>query len=229
MIVSQTGLVLLLTLYIGCTNADVRSLTTSDSVVGNRFSSESKISVATVKNEKLCQLCEEYAGEAIHYLSENKTQYEIIHTLHQVCSGLLSFKKKQCISLVDYYAPLFFMEIATISSEQLCGKVNLCGQMGFARLQKHDEACTLCHLVLVEILTKLKDPDRQLEILEVILKGCDKIENFVPECKKLILQYGSLFLVNIETFLETTDVCTSIHACKASNEFVVEPEDLAAF
>lgn len=46
------------------------------------------------KNEKLCTLCEEFAAEALNYLSENKTQTEIINILHKSCSKIPSFKQQ---------------------------------------------------------------------------------------------------------------------------------------
>lgn len=46
------------------------------------------------KNDNVCTLCEEFAAEALNYLSENKTQTEIIKVLHKSCSKLLSFKQE---------------------------------------------------------------------------------------------------------------------------------------
>lgn len=47
-----------------------------------------------VGNDNVCTLCEEFAGQALDYLGENKTQTEIIETLHQTCSQLHSFKQQ---------------------------------------------------------------------------------------------------------------------------------------
>ena len=70
----------------------------------------------------------------------------------------------QCLSLVDYYVPILFVELSTISPEQLCEKVNLCGEAVLVNLPKNDDACSLCHNIVAEILTKLTDPDRQVSI-----------------------------------------------------------------
>lgn len=40
------------------------------------------------------------------------------------------------------------------------------------------------------------------------------------QCKKLVLEYGPLILANAEKFLEATDICTSIHACKKSQQVI---------
>ncbi|KAG1338977.1 proactivator polypeptide-like 1 [Cocos nucifera] len=192
----------------------------------NRIQSESRMSESIARNEELCTLCEEFTSQAIYYIGENETQVEIINTLHQACSQLHSLEK-QCALLVDYYAPLFFMEVATIRPEQFCEKVNLCEKTVSVPLPKHDDACTICHHVVEEILTKLEDPDTQLEIIARLLKACNKVENFVQQCKRLVFQYGPLIMANLVKFLETTDVCTSIHACKASQEVVGRSEFLA--
>ncbi|XP_022881725.1 uncharacterized protein LOC111398829 isoform X2 [Olea europaea var. sylvestris] len=52
------------------------------------------------KNNELCTLCEDFASDALIYLSENKTQTEIISILHKSCSKIPTFKK-QSISCVD--------------------------------------------------------------------------------------------------------------------------------
>ncbi|CAD5194493.1 unnamed protein product [Musa acuminata subsp. malaccensis] len=206
----------LLMLVISFIPANARSLATLDAFVvevDNKIQSESSI----IKNEKLCTLCEDFTSKALYYLGENETQTQVISTLHKACSTLHSFKQ-QCITLVDYYAPMFFLEVSTVSPEQFCEKVNLCGETVVMQLPKRDDACNLCHNVVVEVLVKLKDPDTELEVLETLLKGCSKMENFAQKCKKLVFQYGPLILANAENFLETNDVCTAIHACKDSQE-----------
>ena len=45
-----------------------------------------------VSKNEVCTLCEQYTGQAIDYLKQNKTQTEIIELLHQSCSQLHSFK-----------------------------------------------------------------------------------------------------------------------------------------
>lgn len=51
------------------------------------------------KNEKPCTLCEEFATEALNYLSENKTQTEIIGILNKSCFRIPTFKKQVYIEL----------------------------------------------------------------------------------------------------------------------------------
>lgn len=163
------------------------------------------------KNDQLCGLCEEFAAEAINYLSENKTQTEIISILHKSCSKIPSFKQ-QCIVLVDYYAPLFFLEASTIQAEEFCRKVALCQDV--TALRRHSEIeCNLCHDVLTEALLKLKDPNTELEVVQVLLKACNSIGKSAKKCKKLVFEYAPLILVNAEQFLEANDLCTILHAC----------------
>ena len=206
---------LLFLLVIGYTCAEARTLEAMDimaSIVDHK--QPSKVSGKEIpRDEQLCSLCEEFTSQGISYLSENETQTEIINGLHETCSQLHSFKKK-CTLLVDYYAPLFFAEVATILPEQLCGKLNLCEKISLVHLLKRDDACELCHQTLVKILLRLRDPDTQLEIIQLLLKGCNKASSFAKECKRLVFEYGPLILVNLEGFLEKNDICATIHACK---------------
>lgn len=182
-------------------------------------------SAVTARNKNLCQLCQDFSTRAINYLKENETQTEIISTLHQVCS--LMHSSKQCILLVDYYSSILSAEFAKLEPMQLCDKIKLCEKAEMVHLEKNDDPCTICHNVVDEILTKLDDPDAQLEIIQSLLKGCNRIENFSHQCKKLVLEYAPIILVNAYKFFEKTDVCTAIHACKTHKEADIGPEFLA--
>lgn len=107
----------------------------------------------------------------------------------------------QCLSLVDYYIPILFVELSTISPEQFCEKVNLCGEAVLVNLPKHDDACTLCHNIVAEILTKLTDPDRQVSINPLcsqITDCCRNIPEHIPPSPRTI------------AFLFTVRICLSL-------------------
>ncbi|KAK6118210.1 hypothetical protein DH2020_047996 [Rehmannia glutinosa] len=167
------------------------------------------------KNEKLCSMCEQFAGDALNYLSENKTQTEIMDILHKSCSKIPSFKQ-QCIVLVDYYAPLFFLEVSSVQADEFCQKVNLCEEGVSISHHLSQDKCDICHNVVTEALLKLKDPDTELEIIELLLKACNSIGKSVKKCKRLVFEYAPIILVNAEQFLETNDVCTILHACDST-------------
>ncbi|GJM88172.1 hypothetical protein PR202_ga04201 [Eleusine coracana subsp. coracana] len=70
-------------------------------------------------------------------------------------------------------------------------------------------------------MSKLKDPDAEFEIIQILIKECNKIEGHVQQCKRLVLQYIPLILVNGEKFLEKNDVCALVQACDASQKRAV--------
>ncbi|XP_073274682.1 uncharacterized protein [Primulina huaijiensis] len=165
------------------------------------------------KNENLCSLCEEFSADALNYLSENKTQTEIIEILHKTCARIPTFSK-QCVTLVDYYAPLFFMEVSSIEPDGFCQKFGLCEVViSFPLDLSKNNKCDVCHNLVAEALLKLKDPDTELEVVELLLKACNSIKNNVQKCKRLVFEYAPIILVNAEKFLETNDVCTILHVC----------------
>ncbi|XP_028768296.1 prosaposin isoform X2 [Neltuma alba] len=165
----------------------------------------------------VCTLCEEYSAKALEYLKENKTQGEIMDYLHNTCHQLQSFEQ-QCTSLVDYYAPLFFLELESIQPEEFCEKVNLCEKIAIISSKVQQDSCGFCKEAVSELMDKLEDPDTQLEIIEAFLKVCNSMEKYSRKCKKLVFEYGPVILMNAEKFLETKDICTVIHACKAATE-----------
>uniref|UniRef100_A0A7N1A8Q0 Saposin B-type domain-containing protein n=1 Tax=Kalanchoe fedtschenkoi TaxID=63787 RepID=A0A7N1A8Q0_KALFE len=133
-----------------------------------------------LKNNQVCTLCETYATQAIGYLSQNKTQEEVIDLLHTSCSRLRSFED-ECVTLVDYYAPLFFLEISTIQPEVFCEKVNLCEAMAISSqsVDGDSNSCNLCHQAVSEIISKLEDPDTQVRshVIPCGLSGFDNISS----------------------------------------------------
>ncbi|KQK02852.1 proactivator polypeptide-like 1 isoform X1 [Brachypodium distachyon] len=181
----------------------------------------------TAANGKLCVLCEQYSTEALFYLQQNETQTEILSVLHHGCANLGPLRQ-QCITLVDYYIPLFFMEVSAVNPEVFCESVHLCPKGTRSRLPTRRDTCGLCHHVLVEVLTMLKDPNMKLEIVGFLLKQCSKAENYAPQCKRLVLEYIPLILVKTQKLLETTDVCSDIHACKAVIQATTETVSLSA-
>ncbi|KAG8481390.1 hypothetical protein CXB51_026144 [Gossypium anomalum] len=170
------------------------------SVVQTNQGQDEEVVENIVWKDNVCTLCEEFATEAIDFLSQNKTQTEIVEVLHKSCSRIPSFEQ-QCITLVDYYVPLFFVEISSIQPEVLCKEVNLCQKFALISTQIREDCCGVCHHAVSEVLTKLKDPDTQ--------------------CKSLVFEYGPLILPNTEHFLETTDVCTILHACNGTKQTLV--------
>ncbi|XP_022877873.1 prosaposin-like isoform X2 [Olea europaea var. sylvestris] len=101
---------------------------------------ESHLVEEVSKNNELCTLCEDFASEALNYLSENKTQTEIISILHKSCSKIPTIKQqieiielllkacnsvegyaKKCKRLVFEYGPLIL-----VNAEQFLEKNDVC-------------------------------------------------------------------------------------------------------
>lgn len=177
---------------------------------------DSVLQMETVKSseENLCSLCKEFATEVLDYLEDNSTQATVVDILYQSCSTLRSFEE-QCTSLVDYYVPLVFSEISTVEPKPFCQNVNLCGE-GVTTTLKMSDKCTVCQQAIAEILAKLKDPDTELEIIELLLKACNSANGpkNVQKCKRLVFKYGPLILENAPQVLEKLNLCKAIRACK---------------
>ncbi|KAI4974253.1 hypothetical protein ZWY2020_047533 [Hordeum vulgare] len=144
------------------------------------FPLASKGAGLTSANGKLCVLCEQYSTEALVYLRQKETQTEILSVLHHTCASLGPLRQ-QCMTLVDYYIPAFFLEISVLKPEELCESAHLCPKGAAARSSTRGEACGLCHHVLVELLTMLKDPNTKLEIVGLLFKTCSKAKNYEPQ------------------------------------------------
>ncbi|KAF3593441.1 hypothetical protein Bca4012_079638 [Brassica carinata] len=172
------------------------------------------VSEEVSKNENVCTLCEEYVTSALAYLEKNETQTQILEDLHDQCSLIRGFEQ-QCITLVDYYLPLFFLHLESFQPHYFCKRMNLCGHVVALVQEARQDTCDVCHRTVSEILIKLQDPDTQLDVIELLLKGCKSFKNYEYEkkCKKLVFEYGPLILVNAEEFLVKNDICTLLRAC----------------
>ena len=69
----------------------------------------------------------------------------------------------QCLSMVDHYTQLFFTQVSTIKSDQICKRLNLCQAVtpAFAS-QVHQGNCEACRETVSEVVTKLKDPETKV-------------------------------------------------------------------
>jgi saposin len=178
----------------------------------------SKIPVHVERGISLCSACQNFTTEALSYVSQKQTQDKMMQVLHDACSQTLSLEKK-CVELVDYYAPLLFAKIAEIKPDAFCKQYGLCNSLLSG--VRSESTCLLCHRVMDEIETKLKDPDAEFEIIQLLLKECNKLQGHVQQCKRLVLQYIPLILVNGEKFIEKNDLCTIIQACDGGKKKMV--------
>ncbi|KAM3274053.1 hypothetical protein ACQJBY_043314 [Aegilops geniculata] len=175
----------------------------------------SKIPVSVESGSTVCSTCENLTNKAVSYLSEKQTQDEIMEILHGACSQTFSLEQK-CLEMVDSYATLLFAKVTEIKPDEFCKQYGLCRDVSFLSVEKSESTCAFCHHLMDEVLSKMKDPDAQFEILQLLIKECNKVKGHVQECKRMVLEYIPLILVNGERFLEKKDVCTLMQACDAT-------------
>lgn len=218
---ARVGLLFLLVLGASLVG-DARKLAATElsarSFLISHISGRIQASGNVAQNDNLCTLCEEYATDALDYLTKNETQADILEVLHMSCASVGALKK-ECITMVDYYVPLVFVQLSSIQPEQVCKTVSICENVVLISSQLREDSCGMCHRAISELETKLQDPDTQLEIIELLLKACNNMQNnFVKKCKRMVFEYGPLILANAEKFIESNDVCTMLHACDGSKQ-----------
>ncbi|WOH01962.1 hypothetical protein DCAR_0521349 [Daucus carota subsp. sativus] len=134
--------------------------------------------------------------------------------LYFSCSKLHMFKK-ECLVLVHHYIPLFFVEISSIQPRDFCREMGLCKQIALISQHIPKNSCDLCQYTIAEALIKLKDPDTELDIIEVLLKACQAVKGYEKKCKRIVFEYGPMILLNAEHLIESNDICTILHACNS--------------
>ena len=63
---------------------------------------------------------------------------------------------------MDYYAPLFFLELDSVQPGEFCQKVNLCEQIAIISAKVQQDSCGFCKEAVSELMDKLQDPDTQV-------------------------------------------------------------------
>ncbi|XP_019184248.1 PREDICTED: uncharacterized protein LOC109179133 [Ipomoea nil] len=149
-------------------------------------------------NEDQCSLCKQIASNVITYFSENR------QTLYNLCNAILDWLPR-CYKIVE--------EISSSDPESLCKSVHLCEGVVSISQYVSNSSCDLCHRAVMEAIQKLKNPDTQVEVLQLFLKACDSAKKFSTKCKKLVFEYAPSILTNAEQFPVTNDICTLLHVC----------------
>ncbi|CAN0879583.1 PSAP [Linum grandiflorum] len=213
----RAGLFLLLVLAAGSWGCHARQISTAGDVI-LRISGENQVQGSGIPasevamEDQMCTFCQQFSRQALRYLKDNETRTEIVDFLHKTCS-YVPYMKKECLSVVDYYVPLFFAQVSAIRPDDLCRKISFCHEGAYIASKVQENTCGICHETVSEVLAKLKNPEVQLEIIELLLKACNSLDSRKAQCKKLVFEYGPLVLTNAEQFLEKTDICAVLHAC----------------
>ncbi|KAL4201249.1 hypothetical protein AMTRI_Chr02g215110 [Amborella trichopoda] len=75
-------------------------------------------------------------------------------------------------------------------------------------------SCDACHRAIDEMEKDLRNPVTKLKLIKILLQACEEVQDHVKECKKLVLEYVPLILVNLEKYLKNNDICAMLHVCK---------------
>jgi len=131
--------------------------------------------VEEVDKIDVCAICEEYVALALSYLNDDKTQTEVMESLHNSCFQMHKLADK-CTVMVDRYAGIFFTDVSSVQPDGFCKKVGLCrNPTAVSSLPEKRDKCEICHQAVAEVLEKLKDPDTELDIIERLLKACNSV------------------------------------------------------
>ncbi|XP_074311877.1 uncharacterized protein LOC141647549 [Silene latifolia] len=198
----RVGLLVLI-VFAGNLVSDARDLATSEGP---------GVDVAGTKID-VCTLCEQYVTVALDYLTDEKTQNEVLEALHKTCSQMHNLAD-QCMTMVDQYAETFFSEISSVQPEGICKKVGLCRNSMVSSLSEKKDKCDVCHQAVNGVIDMLKDPDTELGIIERLLKACNAVsDRYKHKCKNIVFEFGPVLLVDAGSFFEKLDICSTFHAC----------------
>jgi saposin len=64
--------------------------------------------------------------------------------------------------MVDSYSTVLFEKVSKLKPDEFCKQYGLCKDVAFLSVEKSENTCTLCHHLVDEVLSKMKDPDAQV-------------------------------------------------------------------
>ena len=122
----------------------------------------------------LCGSCRWLVKSVKCELSDVDTQSEIIGMiLKDVCPKLPADAQEACGQLAPSLIPLGIMYLQSLSANELCADVTLCGAAPpvsrAARLgvgQQNDFNCPICKMLLITIKQELKNPESEKEMID---------------------------------------------------------------
>lgn len=162
------------------------------------------------ENELLCKLCQKIVEPVLKLLSDGSVQQKIKAVLLKICSLLPS--NLMCNLKIEAFLQAFALQVAVLTPKTLCITIKLCDLIPIPPHHPSQDSYESCRDLVAEVSLKLKDPNTQLKTTEVLMKGCDVLEDFeglAEKCKTLVYSYAPLILHNAEQFFESYGVCGS--------------------
>ncbi|KAF5929077.1 hypothetical protein HPG69_015550, partial [Diceros bicornis minor] len=86
-----------------------------------------KKDVVQAKADVYCEVCELVVKEVVKLIDNNRTEEEILHALHKVCSKLPASLSEECQEVVDTYgSSILSILLQEASPELVCSMLHLC-------------------------------------------------------------------------------------------------------
>lgn len=106
--------------------------------------------------------CADFRSRFSHSADAEPYTWTVCFVISNVLNKQYVFYLMQCITLVDYYVPLFFLQLESFQPHYFCKRMNLCGKVVALVEEVRQDSCGVCHRTVSEILIKLQDPDTQV-------------------------------------------------------------------
>jgi saposin len=194
----------------GIIGGDPSTNTILDYTINGRDVQQSPI----VNNNAQCIICEFVMKEIQDQLKDNKTEEDIIKTVHDICNYMPRSVSKECNDFVDEYGDTVIQLLiaATVPSE-ICRMLHLCSDQ-IAEVKVEIFECAICETLVYAMEKILANPKVDHNVEHVLEKACRALPHKdQSKCIEITKKYGVTIYNLIIHLADKGLVCREIGLC----------------
>jgi saposin len=172
-----------------------------------------------------CTACEFLVKQAELYLSQNKTDEDILNFLSNDCK-ILNDKSwiATCQGLVSTYGPqIIHMLVNKEDPTTVCTELKICTSANDMVDTPEAADCALCQFLVGRVEGYLASNMTETAIVDALLKDCAILRetNIVATCKNLVGTYGAEIITLLVNEENPDQVCLKLKVCTSADNVVV--------
>ncbi|XP_012579180.1 PREDICTED: prosaposin isoform X1 [Condylura cristata] len=172
------------------------------------------------KSDVKCEMCEYLVKEVVKQIDNNKTEEELLNTLHKLCSKLPISVSEECQEVVDTYGTSILKMLET-EATVVCSLLHVCPSRELPPLtarvtqkKKNGGFCEVCKKLVGYLEHNLEKNSTKQQILDALEKGCSFLPDpYQKQCDQFVAEYEPVLIEVLVEVMDPSYVCLVIGAC----------------
>ncbi|KAJ4459565.1 putative Proactivator polypeptide [Paratrimastix pyriformis] len=160
-----------------------------------------------------CTVCQFIMSELESFLTQAKTEEEIVKAVEQVCSRLPGFIQGPCHDLIEQYGPEIIQLLVDKENPQtICTQIKLCNK-SVPQVEITAE-CAVCRWILVTLESWISSNTTEAEIEKMVENVCTHLPKGISaQCDALVEEYGALIIDMLIQEADPNIICHKLGLC----------------